>query len=198
MLSSSTPLPPAAATTAAPRTFTVDRAATESPSDGQYYSIATPAALSLTITDRTLSLATSNGAPLLSLPLVSCLFGATDDKLLLIPLSRAPAWLLEMKPKSEEQGQTAGAADAAAALRQLGCVVDGAPDAPSPFSMAALEAAVAEPGFMEQLAQMEAALTRRECMGLPDLLALAPIVPDAHVPTPATERKRQRVAVGVA
>jgi hypothetical protein len=149
---------------AAPRAFALVAVARECPVDGQYRRVesATESA-TLTLDARTLTLDVG-GRPLLHLPLPSCTCGVLDDRLLVVPSVRAPAWLLQLP---------CAATAAADALRVAGCVVQ--PGAcglvtAAPLTDADLEAAAATPGFKEMVADMEAALARRCSLGLPELL----------------------------
>ena len=148
-----------------PMRFKILRLARESPSDGQYQLLATQGAL--TIDARTLSISAANGTPLLHLPLSACLFGASAEKIIVVPASRAPAWALQLRQQD--------ASAAAEALRTAGCHVEmaeGVVATAPPLTDASLEAAAAAPGFVELVAQMEAALAQRQSRGLPDLLAV--------------------------
>ena len=138
--------------------------ARECAATGDYRVVASSGTLS--IDDRTCSVAGADGAPLLHLALQSVLFGASSTKLVIVPASRAPAWALRM----------ASTSSAVHALRAAGCIVDfanqhaAAPPLP-PLTDSALAAALAAPGFAELVQQMESALARRQAAGLPSLVA---------------------------
>ena len=135
--------------------FELTGVARESPSDGAYRLVA--AAGLLTLSDTTLAIVAADGTKLLHLTLSSCLYGTSADgtRLLIVPATRAAAWLLMLR--------TTEAATAADALRAAGCVVERAhaqsgPAPLAPISDATLSALASAPGFAELVAQMETAL----------------------------------------
>ena len=139
------------------RSFAVTHAARESPLDGQYYRLGPAGDAIFSLDARCMSLEV-NGMALLHMPLAACSFAASSDRLLIVPASRAPAWMLQLQ-------QAVAVADA---LCSAGCVVEVTSSAmASPFTDADLESAYNTPGFTELVAQIEDTLTRRQTLGLP-------------------------------
>ena len=139
-------------------TLPVEMVARESPADGQYY-VQRASSVVLTIDARTLTLSSGAG-PLLHVPLAACLFGAAADRLLIVPISRAPVWVLTLSRGCEE---------AANALRAAGCAIESGGGAAPAITEEALVAAAASPGFGALVSEMEAALARRHSLGLGEL-----------------------------
>jgi len=114
---------------------------------------------------------TDSARTLMHTPIRSLLFGASASKLMLVPLDRSPAYLLECPAEP--------LASLVAALSREGIHVASAPERATPpvlatepaaeLDCAAIERLVATPSFQRHLAHVEGILATRRSLGLPEL-----------------------------
>ena len=114
---------------------------------------------------------TDSARTLMHTPIRSLLFGASASKLMLVPLDRSPAYLLECPAEP--------LASLVAALSREGIHVASAPERVTPpvlatepaaeLDCAAIERLVATPSFQRHLAHVEGILATRRSLGLPEL-----------------------------
>jgi hypothetical protein len=125
----------------------------------------------MALNETTVTIANSSGDSLLHMPLQTTLFGASQDKVMLMPTNRSPAWVLQMKPHDVMAAREA--------LLSIGIEVADPPlddhpqapvNAPPLLTDEDLERVVSTPGFAEFHAEVQEALALREVSGLPDLL----------------------------
>ena len=139
------------------------RVARENAETGQYELV--DGTCRLMLSNHTVSLAQKPPPPsdacinLLHYPLSAVLFGSANDKIMIVPANRGPAWAIEMEVQA--------GGEALGILRSLGCKVAGpAGHTPSPISEPELESILNAPGFSSFLDSVEENLIRLRTRGV--------------------------------
>ena len=131
--------------------FALTAIARESADDPGAYRVVAPSGR-FQIDARTFTITADDDKSLVHMPLSFCLFGAAIDKILVVPASRAPAWMLRMSASDSNAAQIA--------LMSAGCVLGHADDSNAPDLAPPrdddLVAAASKPGFAALVAKMEA------------------------------------------
>ena len=150
------------------------RAAREDLATGQYEVMAESATLTIDRATVTLAVDQPAGTTLLHLPLPHLFFGRLDAKMMAVPASRGACWLVEFHEAScaDVFCQYLASFGIHVAKQDAGrtpCVSSACAMSASDLDME-LEKLYDCEDFLAHLASVEAALDRRQALGLPDLL----------------------------